>query len=140
MKSILESPKLKNFSPKVPPCICMACMYRLNSGHALQVRDNVQKAFQGICIDCMDASKATTLSSSGSAEKHGMSLRDWAYWEHDRMCDWGRECRVQHGQATWYFSFMGRRADIQTHQQKMKRLRGKLDGASNTESMSLGEY
>jgi hypothetical protein len=54
--------------------------------------------FDGLCLDCMDASQP----------KFGDDDED--YWRHDETgVAWDRKCRISHGQATWYYSFMGRR-------------------------------
>jgi hypothetical protein len=53
--------------------------------------------FDGLCLDCMDASKP----------KFGDADED--YWKHDERRNWDGDCRIKHGQPSWYFSFMGRR-------------------------------
>jgi len=50
---------------------------------------------------------------------------DQDYWDHDKERNWDYGCRIRHGQPTWYFSFMGRKADMKAHQQKMKKIRGR---------------
>ncbi|GKZ26919.1 hypothetical protein AbraIFM66951_005147 [Aspergillus brasiliensis] len=59
----------------------------------------VAKYFDGLCLDCMDLSR--DLRSGGD--------RDDDYWMHNEMLQWDAHCRVEHGEPTWYFSFMGRR-------------------------------
>lgn len=65
------------------------------------VRRQVDEYFDGLCLDCMDRSKA-------KAQTH-----DTGYWLYDDMQwgEWSRHCRSNHGQPTWYFSFLGRRED-----------------------------
>jgi len=69
----------------------------------------IAATFHGLCLDCMDRSKPKT----------GDVDRD--YWTHDFKDEWDVNCRIQHGQSTWYFSFMGRKSEMKAHQlQKQK--------------------
>ncbi|KAI4756849.1 hypothetical protein E4T52_11196 [Aureobasidium sp. EXF-3400] len=68
----------------------------------------VQKHFDGLCLDCMDHSQPKFL------DEH------MDYWNHLAHKQWDEKCRVSHGQATWYSSFMGR-AD--TRDKLLKRVR-----------------
>ena len=55
--------------------------------------------FDGLCLDCMDRTKPVTRDE------------DMDYWQHDILgeSDSIRGCRSgDHGEPTWYFSFMGR--------------------------------
>lgn len=62
-------------------------------------RRNTESYFEGLCLDCMNKERP----------KFGDDDED--YWHHNRMKDkWDESCRLTHGQPTWYFSFMGRRA------------------------------
>ncbi|KAI9685404.1 MAG: hypothetical protein M1822_004535 [Bathelium mastoideum] len=66
------------------------------------VEESIKKAanyFDGLCLDCMDASKSKT------GDRHS------DYWQHHELRNWSSKCRVEHGQPTWYFSFMGRKED-----------------------------
>ncbi|PYI16945.1 hypothetical protein BO99DRAFT_424316 [Aspergillus violaceofuscus CBS 115571] len=60
----------------------------------------VEAYFDGLCLDCMDLTK--------NLHKGGDRDRDyWAYMlPRDR---YDKDCRIKHGEPTWYFSFMGRR-------------------------------
>jgi len=50
-------------------------------------------------LDCMTKSK--------------FGDHDADYWHHaDRHVAWDSECRVNHDQPSWYFSFMGRRGKM----------------------------
>jgi hypothetical protein len=53
----------------------------------------VQKHFDGLCLDCMDHSQPKFL------DEH------MDYWDHLTPRKWDLVCRVSHGQATWYSSF-----------------------------------
>ncbi|KAG8528598.1 uncharacterized protein KY384_006285 [Bacidia gigantensis] len=67
--------------------------------------------FDGLCLDCMDASNPKTESS------------DRDYWKHSTMSkgEFLTGCRVKlHGEATWYHSFMGRREDFDRLRQEAK--------------------
>lgn len=50
----------------------------------------------------------------------GARDKDDDYWRHNEPGAWGDKCRIQHGQSTWYFSFMGRREDRDKFQKKWK--------------------
>jgi hypothetical protein len=54
--------------------------------------------FDGLCLDCMDATRV----------KRGSQDAD--YWQHLKSVDgrWDTRCRVRHGQQTWYVSWCGR--------------------------------
>lgn len=54
-----------------------------------------------------------------SKPKTGDIDRD--YWEHDIEEEWSAYCRINHKQATWYFSFMGRKADMKAHKDRKRR-------------------
>ncbi|THY54415.1 hypothetical protein D6C97_05737 [Aureobasidium pullulans] len=57
----------------------------------------VWKYFDGLCLDCMDHTQPKF------ADEHE------DYWCHlERDMEWDNACRIDHGQATWYYSFMGR--------------------------------
>ena len=75
------------------------------TGNAGKVYKEVMVYFDGLCLDCLDRIKSKTQSSHDD------------YWEVDRIKQWDKNCRVKHGQATWYFSFLGRRED----REKMRR-------------------
>lgn len=47
---------------------------------------------------------------------------DAEYWNHNTPNVWGDKCRIQHGQSTWYFSFMGRREKMDNFQKKFRRV------------------
>lgn len=69
------------------------------------VYDTAHKArvyFDGLCLDCMNASKPKT------EDEHT------DYWAHNKLKEYEfvKGCRViKHVQPTWYFSFMGRREE-----------------------------
>lgn len=53
---------------------------------------------------------------------HSMSGNDDAdYWRHANVGGkWDAYCRIKHGQATWYASFMGRKERRTEMTQRMK--------------------
>jgi len=54
----------------------------------------VWKYFDGLCLDCMDHTQPKF------ADEHE------DYWGHlERDMEWDNACRIDHGQATWYYSF-----------------------------------
>jgi hypothetical protein len=76
---------------------CRACNF--NFKPIVQKAVSVtKKYFDGLCLDCMDASRP----------KFGDDDKD--YWRHDELdVEWDAGCRIRHEQATWWFSFMGRK-------------------------------
>ncbi|MCJ1235670.1 hypothetical protein MMC14_003641 [Varicellaria rhodocarpa] len=65
------------------------------------VREYTQKYFDGLCLDCLDKTKPRTGDS------------DIDYWKHQEFKEdsWIEGCRIRHKQPSWYFLFMGRKAD-----------------------------
>ncbi|KAL5404395.1 hypothetical protein PMIN06_008958 [Paraphaeosphaeria minitans] len=61
-------------------------------------RQAAQAYFDGLCLDCMDRSKP-----------EGKEMDD-EYWRINASVEnrWDSRCRVQHKQATWYVSWLGR--------------------------------
>ncbi|KAF4228820.1 hypothetical protein CNMCM8980_005580 [Aspergillus fumigatiaffinis] len=56
--------------------------------------------FDGLCLDCMDRTKDLQVERS----------KDQDYWFHNQWEKfYDRDCRISHGEPTWYFSFMGRK-------------------------------
>jgi hypothetical protein len=48
-----------------------------------------------------------------NASKPKLGSDDEDYWKHTNLSvGWDHGCRLRHGQPTWYFSFMGRRAKM----------------------------
>lgn len=67
--------------------------------------------FDGLCLDCMDSSKAKTDNT------------DMDYWRHNslREREMVQDCRFSHKQPTWYFSFMGRKEERDHYREKKSR-------------------
>ena len=65
------------------------------------VREKTRKYFDGLCLDCLDKTKPRTDDS------------DIDYWNYQDFKEdsWIKGCRILHKEPTWYFSFMGRKAD-----------------------------
>lgn len=93
--------RLNKFSYKPPPNACGKFCQRNYEKDVGQAISHVREYFDGLCLDCMDKSMPKTRDY------------DTDYWYHNRLekRKWNRGCRVEHGQATWYFSFMGRKED-----------------------------
>lgn len=54
----------------------------------------VKRYFDGLCLDCMDHTKPKFRDA------------DDDYWNHlIHGMKWDKDCRISHGQATWYYSF-----------------------------------
>ena len=106
------------YGPEKTPCSECQLNYRTRVELA---QSNTENYFDGLCLDCMDRSNTKT----GNADKD--------YWEHHKLKvgKWDRGCRVKHQQPTWYFSFMGRREDMDAFRKEQKARRHKaLDGFS----------
>ncbi|KAK2760267.1 hypothetical protein FQN54_002335 [Arachnomyces sp. PD_36] len=89
-------------SPPVskPKCIYCDDCWGVNVRHAASY---AAKYFHGLCMDCMTTTKDIRL-------ERGM---EYDYWHHNEKFEaWDRGCRIKHGEATWYFSFMGRREKL----------------------------
>ncbi|KAG9650750.1 hypothetical protein KCU64_g8959, partial [Aureobasidium melanogenum] len=70
---------------------------------------SIKKHFDGLCLDCMDHTQPKFLDEHED------------YWNHvSYNKQWDKHCRIKHGQATWYSSFMGR-ADTRDRLLKRKR-------------------
>ncbi|KAF2233705.1 hypothetical protein EV356DRAFT_193808 [Viridothelium virens] len=83
-----------------PPDSCDSC--RRDYHRLIKLATTkAERYFDGMCLDCMDASKSKT--------KNGDRHSD--YWMHNRLQSWDKGCRVRHGEPSWYFSFMGRKDD-----------------------------
>ncbi|KAK3718302.1 hypothetical protein LTR37_005115 [Vermiconidia calcicola] len=90
--------KLEGFShTALVPKMCYDC--RIDFGHVVhEAVRNTSSYFDGLCLDCMNTSKP----------KFGDADED--YWKHSRQgVSWDFNCRIRHGQPSWYFSFMGRK-------------------------------
>ena len=72
--------------------------------------EDVKNYYHGLCLDCMDRSKP----------KYGSDDAD--YWKVLRVKkkEYDHRCRIEHGESTWYHSFMGRQ-DVR--KRKMKAIR-----------------
>jgi hypothetical protein len=62
----------------------------------LKAKANIEKYFDGLCLDCMNRSKPKDL--------------DDEYWKHNTNVNgrWDSRCRITHNQSTWYVSWLGR--------------------------------
>lgn len=98
IRTILD--RLGNFKYEAASGSCVNCTRDYNSivkGASAYTTDY----FDGLCLDCLDKSKPKTKDE------------DTDYWEHNNF-EGGRYdsgCHIDHGQPTWYFSFMGRKED-----------------------------
>ncbi|KAK5124014.1 hypothetical protein LTR85_002211 [Meristemomyces frigidus] len=61
-------------------------------------RMECKRYFDGLCLDCMNASNPK------------LNDADEDYWKHSKLgVHWDQGCRIRHQQPSWYFSFLGRR-------------------------------
>ena len=95
--------KLKKFNFEAPANACGLCN-RNYKADIEAMRKKVETYFDGLCMTCMDRSM-TKLKDQKSD-----------YWYHAAMDDddWVKGCDFTHGEPTWYFSFMGRKEDLNT--------------------------
>ena len=108
VQEILNSKGFVKFECDILEGTCVSCKFRCQPTTVDVVRRAVVNHFQGLCLDCMKKTKF------GSVDED--------YWEHDREKVWSCGCAIKHEQPTWYFSFMGRKTDMERHQH-LKRLR-----------------
>jgi hypothetical protein len=102
-QQILDS--FEHFACEVAENTCTTCRRLLRDTSIDQIHENIQKNFEGLCLDCMDF-------SSGSAQETKNYLR------RDLGEQYDDGCRISHGQPTWYWSYMGRRTEMQAHQRE----------------------
>ncbi|PQE10016.1 BTB POZ fold protein [Rutstroemia sp. NJR-2017a BVV2] len=102
-QQILDS--FKHFACDVTENTCDGCEYLLQDTSIHEIHKTIQEHFEGLCLDCMDLSK-------GTSEDTKKYLRRDVFREYDS------ECRVSHGQPTWYWSYMGRKTEMQAHQRE----------------------
>ena len=92
---------LDKFSYQAKDSACTNC----KKDYCRHIKEDISRVrhyFDGLCLDCLDRSKPK------------LGDRDNDYWSHVDMDaeDWDRGCRINHGEPTWYFSFMGRKEDM----------------------------
>lgn len=107
MTEILD--RLDRFTYRPPNDACISCQKdykRIVRGAQIYTR----KYFDGLCLDCLNMSKTGDMNED--------------YWLHNKLreYEWVDGCRFKHRQATWYFSFMGRK-EQRDHFQKLKKQR-----------------
>ena len=97
VEEILDSLDAFSYDPAAKHCRSCRKNYNFTVKSAVNM---TRKYFDGLCLDCMDRSKPKTRDE------------DSDYWQHNKLRpgEWDHNCRVNHGQPTWYFSFMGRKA------------------------------
>lgn len=100
INTLLEG--LTSFRYDAPAISCPRCRYDIGSLVVNRISLLVERYFGGLCLNCMN--------SSGNSRNV-----DADYWDHDREEEWDAGCSFRHGQPTWYFSFMGRKADMDAH-------------------------
>lgn len=99
MNEILERLNKFHFEPKKSACFHCRSDYQ---GTVKLAQTRTRDYFDGLCLDCMDKNKAKAGDEDGD------------YWRHNDFPDrnLSRNCRNSHEEPTWYFSFMGRKEDI----------------------------
>lgn len=107
MTSILDH--LHGFTFKPHKDACKSCRKDYNS-IVRSAQTYTKTYFDGLCLDCMNMSKTGDMNQD--------------YWIHNklRQDEVVSGCRFNHSQATWYFSFMGRKEE-RDHFQSVKRQR-----------------
>ncbi|KAH8811982.1 hypothetical protein F5884DRAFT_297420 [Xylogone sp. PMI_703] len=65
----------------------------------------VASNFDGLCLDCIDRLKTGDIDND--------------YWRHaERGRKWDKDCRINHGQPTWYFSWVARKHVQDAHEKE----------------------
>ncbi|KXT01768.1 hypothetical protein AC579_8923 [Pseudocercospora musae] len=83
---------------QIQTCGSPACTFDFDK-IVVTAREEIGNYFAGLCLDCMTASKGDDAEGK--------------YWSHSKPgVKWDEGCTVNHGQASWYFSFMGPREDM----------------------------
>ncbi|TGO61733.1 hypothetical protein BCON_0025g00610 [Botryotinia convoluta] len=106
IQDILNS--FDKFVCTIPEKACMRCRAHLNSISINRIRNEIQSNFHGLCLDCMHN------SSEGSDKA-------FIYYQNNLCKCYDRSCRLSHGQSSWYWSNMGKKEDMQAHQEQEKR-------------------
>ncbi|KAK6002567.1 hypothetical protein QM012_001317 [Aureobasidium pullulans] len=76
-----------------------SCFYCAKNWAGIVARavQKIRNHFDGMCLDCMDHTQPKFLDEHDD------------YWNYlSESTTWDLKCRVSHGEATWYSSFMGR--------------------------------
>jgi hypothetical protein len=82
-----------NYTPK-----CNRCRGIDWETIVLKAQSNTLGYFNGMCLDCMNRSKPRGKNLDDEYEKHNQSIGG----------RWDTQCRIKHGQPTWYVSWLGR--------------------------------
>lgn len=98
---VLTSPGFTKFDCEVPEDACLTCRHKLSPGAIESVRRNLWTGYHGLCLDCIDMTNSVDI--------------DEDYWKNDIHKAWDTDCRISHGQPTWYFSFVGRKSEMKAH-------------------------
>lgn len=106
IQEILDS--FDKFVCIIPEKACLSCRTHLNSIAIKRIRNEIQSSFHGLCLDCMYK------SSEGSDMA-------FVYYQRDLEKNYDMDCRIYHGQSSWYWSNMGKKEDMQAHQERKKR-------------------
>lgn len=121
INDILANPGVTQLKVDMPENACLSCKHNMRPDTLAKVQEKWIAAktswdrrfkywrFEGLCLDCMNKSMATKSKKPGST--------DVDYWKHDLYENWSSGCRFQHGQPTWYWSFMGRQTNMTTFQE-----------------------
>lgn len=93
--------RLSNFRYEAKSSACGAHCRQNYNDMVSRVASHVRGYFDGLCLDCLDRSKPK------------LDDTNMDYWRHSKLKEdeWVRGCRFRHKQATWYFSFNGRKED-----------------------------
>ncbi|OCL09932.1 hypothetical protein AOQ84DRAFT_290291 [Glonium stellatum] len=95
MNDLLD--RLDSFNHRSAAPDCFACNIDWPA-RVEEARDQVSGYFDGLCLDCMDRTQP----------KRGNEDND--YWGHGISVEgrWDSDCRIRHGNPTWYSSWLGR--------------------------------
>lgn len=113
VRDILQHPGTIHFRCVLPAEACEACKANFQPSKISRARDGSLTTFDGMCLDCMARSKG------------GQNGTNRSYWVHDTQRQWDTNCRINHGQATWFFSFLGKKKDMDDYENRKMNMEGR---------------
>ena len=117
VQEILECPGFVSWQAKIPEGPCFDCKKKLSGADVKDARDFIMDEFwDGLCLDCMDITNPKT----GDIDED--------YWIYNARMEWDANCRIDHEQRTWYWSFMGRPSIMSKYQQEQRARKAEARG------------
>jgi hypothetical protein len=98
---------LQSFQYKVPEGACQFCSSDFGKTIILPAIESVESNFEGLCLDCILKSKIRDQNDQYRKSRG-----------HSAGHNWSKNCRIEHGEPTWYFSFLASRQREDAHEQE----------------------